>query len=125
MKHKIKKGNYKIPINDSTYRHVVQLRIFGFSAFVIYTLVAVLTAVFVYTNVYSAIGFVDLAALANIDTGAEVIDFTRLSQVKSAWEQKETASTTEFSRNPFTPIITADLSATSSFTEPLLPESSI
>lgn len=126
MKHKVKKGKHNLPIKDSTYKHVLKLRVLGVFAFGMYTLVAVLTAVFVYTNVYNAIGFVDLAALANIDTGAEVIDFGRLQQVKSAWENKQTASTTEFNRNPFSPVISENVSTSTPVISPqILPESSI
>ena len=123
MKRNVTKGKSKVRINNSTYRHVVKLRILAILGFVVYFFVAIFTAVFVYTNVYNTIGFVDLAALATIDTGAEVIDFEALEQVNSAWDQKLNASTTIFSRNPFTSVVLDATLQTSTNSVPQAPVS--
>ncbi len=112
MKHKIKKGHYQIPINDSTYKHFLKLRIMGIVVFSVYVLIILFTGLFVYRNVYSTIGFIDISAVAGFDEASEAIDFRLLDRVEEAWDMKHSPSTSVFSRDPFS-------------AEPLVPATSI
>lgn len=121
MKHKIKRGKYQIPINDSTYRHFLKLRVMGIVVFFMYAVIIFITGLFVYKNVYSTIGFIDISAVAGLGDTSETINFNLLEVADTFWSEKHATSTVSFTRDPFSEAASLP---TSQLDQPIIPEPS-
>ncbi len=102
MKHtEQKKKTYHLTAR--TYRHFSRLRIVGFVEIVFFLIILLGTIAFTYITVYKTLGTVSVEDISTKGVGVEVIDFRRLDDVSSAWNQKHATSTIPTISDPFFP----------------------
>ncbi|MFH1947502.1 MAG: hypothetical protein ABIJ23_05110 [Candidatus Magasanikbacteria bacterium] len=92
-------------INIPEYRQYSRLRFLSF--FIITTLGAttIIGILFIYTNIYNAIGQTQTMLNLNSNLAIELIDFARYDKVDKAWKEKYSDEEIVITRDPFNAVV--------------------
>ena len=95
---KEKNNTYRAP----EYKQFLKLRLLSFSIIGIILVGILLGTFFIYQNIFVTVSQAEQIILVKSNlTALEIIDFTRLDQVKKAWEEKNNPAAIVIIHDPF------------------------
>lgn len=94
------KTEYPVP----EYQPFIKLRIVSLIMFGLLLIGLLGVTIFIYNNIYTAIGQVQSIIVLESKLGIEAINFDLFEKVKKAWEEKQTDSLPTINRDPFNPV---------------------
>jgi len=96
------------------YKNLATLRLINLVALGGFSLVILGIGIFMYNNIYVAIGQIQSIVVFKTQIGSEAIDFVTLDKVREKWNKKDSDTKIEIKRDPFNPLSITTVSSTPS-----------